>query len=345
MTILVTGGAGYIGSHNVLELLKNGLDVVIFDNITTGNEKIVDILTALNYKGKVVEFIKGDLLEKEKLSKVFQKHKITAVMHFASYSIVEESVFNPQKYYMNNVVGSINLFDAMLENNIKHIIFSSSASTYGTPLYTPINEKHPQNPINPYGKTKLMAEKILDDYDRAFGLKSIRLRYFNVTGANSDKIIGEAHNPETHLIPNIVKSALYEDKTFYLFGNDYETKDGTCVRDFINIEDLACAHLLALKYLEENNETNFFNIGTKEGNSVQEVFETCEKILNRKINIEVKEKRAGDPPILVADNKKAQALLGWSPKKTLADSIKSTYEWEKKLHADSNYKKVIKLNV
>lgn len=345
MTILVTGGAGYIGSHNVLELLKNGLDVVIFDNLNTGHRKIAEILASLNYKGKVIDFIKGDLKSKEEISSVFQKHKINAVMHFASYSVVEESVYNPQKYYNNNVVGSINLFNTMLENNVKHIIFSSTASTYGEPLYSPIDEKHPQNPINPYGKTKLIAEKILDDYDKAFGLKSIRLRYFNVTGANSEQILGELHTPETHLIPNIIKSALHENKTFYLFGNDYKTKDGTCIRDFINVEDLANAHLLALKYLQENNETNFFNIGTKEGSSVQEVFDTCEKILKKKIKIEIKEKRAGDPPVLVSDNQKAKELLGWVPEKTLAESIKSVYEWEKKLDFKESNNKVIKLNV
>lgn len=345
MAILVTGGAGYIGSHTVLELIKNGLDVVILDNLITGHEETVNTLKSLNYKGKVIDFVNGDLQSKEETKIAFKKHDINAVMHFASYALVEESVLNPQKYYTNNLLGAINLFDAMLENNVKHIIFSSSAATYGVPLYIPINEQHPQNPINPYGRTKLMIEKILDDYDKAFGLKSIRLRYFNVAGASSDGIIGEIHNPETHLIPNILKSALYNNRTFYLFGNTYDTKDGTCIRDYINVEDLANAHLLALKYIQSNNTTDFFNLGTKEGNSVKEVFETCEKILNKKIDIEIKDKRAGDPSSLVADNKKAMEILGWNPTKTLSESIKSAYEWEKKLNISANYNKTATINI
>ena len=326
--ILVTGGAGYIGSHCVMALLEKGYDVVIFDNLSTGH---IETINELKKYGNVI-FEKVDLLEKEELNNAFKDKNITAVMHFAAFSQVGESVQNPQKYYVNNVVGTINLLNVMLENNVKKIVFSSTAATYGEPEYIPIDEKHPQNPINPYGTTKLMIEKFMDDYDNAYGLKSVRLRYFNVAGADSIGRIGEWHEPETHLIPNILKSANNPEKVFYMFGDDYETKDGTCVRDYINVEDLAEAHLLALDYLNNGGETNFFNLGTKEGYTVKEVFDTCSEITQKKINIKIEGRRAGDPASLVADNKKAKEVLGWTPKKTLNDSIETAYVWEQKLN-------------
>ena len=215
----------------------------------------------------------------------------------------------------------------MLEFGVKKIVFSSTAATYGEPVYTPIDEKHPQQPINPYGNSKLMVEKILDDYDKAYGLKSVRLRYFNVAGADSKARIGEWHEPETHLIPNVLKAK--EDKVFKMFGTDYDTKDGTCVRDYINVEDLAQAHIKALEYLNDGGETNFFNLGTTEGNSVKEVFTACEEVKGTTIPLEICPRRGGDPATLVADNKKAKEILGWIPQHDLKDCIKSAYEWEK----------------
>ena len=325
--ILVTGGAGYIGSHCVMALLENNNDVVIFDNLSTGHIETVQTLQ----KYGNVKFQQGDLTNFYDINSVFKNFNIEKVVHFAAFSQVGESVVNPQKYYINNVCGTINLLRAMLENNVKKIVFSSTAATYGEPVYIPIDEKHPQNPINPYGQSKLMIEKIMDDYNKAYGLKSVRLRYFNVAGADLKSRIGEWHDPETHLIPNILKSTFNNGKTFQMFGDDYDTKDGTCVRDYINVEDLAQAHLLALKYLDEGGETNFFNLGTNDGNTVKEVFAACEKVTQKDIPVEMKPRRAGDPASLVADNNKAKENLNWNPKHTLEESIQSAYTWEEKL--------------
>ena len=325
--ILVTGGAGYIGSHCVMALLENNNDVVIFDNLSTGHIETVQTLQ----KYGNVEFQQGDLTNFDDINSVFKNFNIEKVVHFAAFSQVGESVVNPQKYYINNVCGTINLLRAMLENNVKKIVFSSTAATYGEPVYIPIDEKHPQNPINPYGQSKLMIEKIMDDYNKAYELKSVRLRYFNVAGADLKSRIGEWHDPETHLIPNILKSTFNNGKTFQMFGYDYDTKDGTCVRDYINVEDLAQAHLLALKYLDEGGETNFFNLGTNDGNTVKEVFAACEKVTQKDIPVEMKPRRAGDPASLVADNNKAKENLNWNPKHTLEESIQSAYTWEEKL--------------
>lgn len=325
--ILVTGGAGYIGSHCVMALLENNNDVVIFDNLSTGHIETVQTLQ----KYGNVEFQQGDLTNFDDINSVFKNFNIEKVVHFAAFSQVGESVVNPQKYYINNVCGTINLLRAMIENNVKKIVFSSTAATYGEPVYIPIDEKHPQNPINPYGQSKLMIEKIMDDYNKAYGLKSVRLRYFNVAGADLKSRIGEWHDPETHLIPNILKSTFNNGKTFQMFGDDYDTKDGTCVRDYINVEDLAQAHLLALKYLDEGGETNFFNLGTNDGNTVKEVFAACEKVTQKDIPVEMKPRRAGDPASLVADNNKAKENLNWNPKHTLEESIQSAYTWEEKL--------------
>lgn len=325
--ILVTGGAGYIGSHCVMALLNKGCEVAIFDNLSTGHSKTIETLK----KYGQVKFYKGDLNNSAEINSVFDENKIEAVVHFAAFSQVGESVKNPQKYYYNNVCGTISLLNAMLNHNVKKIVFSSTAATYGEPKYVPIDENHPQNPINPYGQTKLMIEKIMDDYDKAYNLKSVRLRYFNVAGADSQNRIGEWHNPETHLIPNILKSTFSGGKTFEMYGDDYNTKDGTCVRDYINVEDLAQAHLLALDYLNNGGETNFFNLGTNDGNSVKEVFSNCEKVTQKTIPVKQMPRREGDPATLVADNTKAKEILKWEPKKSLEQSIFSAYEWEKKL--------------
>lgn len=321
--ILVTGGAGYIGSHLVMALLEKGEDVIVFDSLELGHAETIETLK----KYGNLKFVKGNLKNLDDIRGVFLVNKIDSVVHFAAYSQVAESVKNPQKYYYNNVYGTLNLLNAMLEFNVKKIVFSSTAATYGEPVYTPIDENHPQSPINPYGNTKLMVEKIMDDYDNAYGLKSVRLRYFNVAGADSKTRIGEWHEPETHLIPNVLKAK--EDKVFKMFGTDYETKDGTCVRDYINVEDLAQAHIGALEYLKNGGKTNFFNLGTTEGNSVKEVFEACETIKGSKIPLEICPRRGGDPAILVADNKKAKEILGWKPEHDLKDCIETAYLWEK----------------
>lgn len=321
--ILVTGGAGYIGSHLVMALLEKGEDVIVFDSLELGHAETIETLK----KYGNLKFVKGNLKNLDEIRGAFLVNKIDSVVHFAAYSQVAESVKNPQKYYYNNVYGTLNLLNAMLEFGVKKIVFSSTAATYGEPVYTPIDEKHPQQPINPYGNSKLMVEKILDDYDKAYGLKSVRLRYFNVAGADSKARIGEWHEPETHLIPNVLKAK--EDKVFKMFGTDYDTKDGTCVRDYINVEDLAQAHIKALEYLNDGGETNFFNLGTTEGNSVKEVFTACEEVKGTTIPLEICPRRGGDPATLVADNKKAKEILGWIPQHDLKDCIKSAYEWEK----------------
>ena len=325
--ILVTGGAGYIGSHCVLALLEHGRDVLVFDNLSTGHLETVEKLERYGN----LEFIRGDLLNKDELKKAFECFEIEAVIHFAAFSQVGESVQDPQKYYVNNVCGTINLLSVMLEYNVKKIVFSSTAATYGEPDYIPIDEKHPQVPINPYGQTKLMIEKIMDDYDRAYGLKSVRLRYFNVAGADGKSRIGEWHEPETHLIRNILKSTFGSGKPFEIYGDDYDTKDGTCVRDYINIEDLIDAHLSALDYLNNGGKTDYFNLGTNDGNTVREVFNLCERVTEKDIAVKQMPRREGDPAVLIADNTKAKKELNWQPARTLEYSIKTAYEWEKEL--------------
>jgi UDP-glucose 4-epimerase len=323
--ILITGGAGYIGSHAVMNFLNNGYEVVIFDNLENGHIETVETLKKI---GKL-HFVKGDLKNLQDIENVFQDYKIDTVIHFAGYIQVEESVQNPSKYYRNNIIGSLNLFDTMIKYNVKKIVFSSTCAIYGEPKYTPLDENHPKNPLNPYGKTKLIIEEILNDYDVAYGLKFIILRYFNVVGADSQTRIGEWHNPETHLIPNILKSVFEKDKTFKIFGTDYDTKDGTCIRDYVNIEDMAEAHRLAYLYLNKYNKSDVFNIGTQQGNSVKEVFDIAKQVVGKDIQVEYKEKRLGDAAILFANASKAKSVLNWEGKKSLKDSIETAYLWEK----------------
>ena len=324
---IVTGGAGYIGSHCALSLLDKGYKVVVLDNLSTGHMETVQTLQ--NYGD--LTFYDVDLTNDEKLHSVIKDiSDADAVFHFAAFSQVGESVINPQKYYGNNILGSLNLFKEMLEFDIKKLVFSSTAAVYGEPDYVPIDEKHSTQPINTYGKTKLFIEKILDDYDKAYNLKSVRLRYFNVAGADSKNRVGEWHEPESHLIPNILKSTLKSDMTFDMYGDDYNTKDGTCIRDYINVEDLISAHLLALDYLNNRGKTDFFNIGTNNGNSIKEVLSACEEVTGKTILINKKPRREGDPATLIADNTKAKNVLNWSPRKTIKDSIESAYKWEQK---------------
>ena len=322
--ILITGGAGYIGSHTVLNLIENtDYKIIIFDNLENGHIETVNALLEINSDRIIFE--KGDLRNIEDIENVFNKYSIDGVIHFAAFALVEESVQNPSKYYRNNIYGTLNLLDTMIKHNVKRIVFSSTCATYGEPTYTPIDEKHPQNPINPYGYSKLAVERIMDDYDKAYKLKSIRLRYFNVVGADEKGRIGEWHEPETHLIPNILKAN--NDKVFTIFGDDYDTRDGTCIRDYVNVLDLAEAHRLSYEYLIKENKTDVFNIGTGEGYSVKEVFEACERVLNKKIPLEIKGRRAGDPAVLYADVGKVENILNWKSEKSLEESIKSAYLW------------------
>lgn len=323
--ILITGGAGYIGSHTVINFLDNGKDIVIFDNLENGHIETVQTLQ----KSGNVKFEQGDLRNIEDIEHVFEKYDIDAVIHFAAFALVGESVENPAKYYRNNTFGTLNLLDTMIKHNVKKIVFSSTCATYGEPEYTPIDENHRQNPINPYGASKLMVERIMEDYDRAYGLKSIKLRYFNVAGCDSQIRIGEWHEPETHLIPNILKSTFKCEQPFKIFGEDYDTEDGTCIRDYVNVEDLAEAHRLALDYLNRKNKSDVFNLGTENGDSVKNIFDTCEKVLDKKIPVEVAPRRAGDPAKLYANAKKAKEILGWQPSRSIQDSIKTAYMWEK----------------
>ena len=321
--ILITGGAGYIGSHTVLNLIENtDYKIIIFDNLENGHIETINTLLKIN-PDKII-FEKGDLRNIEDIENVFNKYSIDGVIHFAAFALVEESVQNPSKYYRNNIYGTLNLLDTMIKHNVKRIVFSSTCATYGDIVeQTPIDEKHPQNPINPYGYSKLAVERIMDDYDKAYKLKSIRLRYFNVVGADEKGRIGEWHEPETHLIPNILKAN--NDKVFTIFGDDYDTRDGTCIRDYVNVLDLAEAHRLSYEYLIKENKTDVFNIGTGEGYSVKEVFEACERVLNKKIPVEVKGRRAGDPAVLYADIGKVKNVLNWKSEKSLEESIKSAY--------------------
>ena len=326
--ILITGGAGYIGSHTAINFLNAGYEVVIFDNLENGHIETVNVLKQI---GKV-HFIKGDLRNIQDIEDVFKNYDIDTVIHFAGFIQVEESVKNPSKYYRNNIIGSLNLFFFFFSNNVKKIVFSSTCAIYGEPVYTPLDENHPKKPINPYGKTKFMIEEILEDYDKAYDLKSIKLRYFNVAGADSQIRIGEWHEPETHLIPNILKSVFEKNNTFKIFGTDYNTPDGTCIRDYVNVEDMAMAHLQAYLYLKENMVSDVFNIGTENGVSVKEVFKIAEKITENHIDVEYEQRRSGDAAILYANAEKAKSILKWKSKKTIEDSIKTAYLWEKRRH-------------
>lgn len=316
--ILVVGGAGYIGSHTVKYLLEQGEKCVVADNLIYGHKEAVD---------ERAVFMEADLLDKDSLRAVFKTHNIDAVIHFAAFAYVGESVEKPQKYYQNNVIGTINLLDVMLEFGVKKIVFSSTCATYGEPQYTPIDENHPQNPINPYGRTKLMIEQIFADYERAYGLSHIALRYFNAAGCSVDGSIGESHNPETHIIPLVLQAIQGKRPSIKVFGTDYETRDGTCIRDYIHVNDLAQAHYLAVKKLGEYN--GCINLGTGVGTTVKEIITAAEKVSGKSCPTEYAERRAGDPAKLFANNEKAKEILGWNPQyMNIEDIIKTAWNWE-----------------
>ncbi len=317
-SILVMGGAGYIGSHTVKHLLDHGYRVVVADNLVYGHREAVDARAA---------FELADLLDPVSLKAVFDTYPIEAVVHFAAFAYVGESVVKPVKYYRNNAVGTLNLLDAMLEHGVKKIVFSSTCATYGEPQYTPIDEKHPQNPINPYGRSKLMVEQIFSDYERAYGLQHIALRYFNAAGAATDGSIGEAHDPETHLIPLVLQAISGKRENIKVFGTDYDTPDGSCIRDYIHVEDLAEAHRLALEKLGEYS--GCINLGTGCGTSVLQLIRTAEEVCGKSCPAQLSDRRPGDPARLFADNTKAKDVLGWQPKHTDIRSILATaWQWE-----------------
>ncbi len=320
--ILIVGGAGYIGSHVNKELNRQGYETVVFDNLSFGHGDFV----------KWGTFEQGDLSKIEDIRRVFKKYPIEAVMHFAAFTYVGESVEDPQKYYLNNLRNTLNLLQGMLEENVKYLVFSSTCATYGTPREIPITEEHPQNPINPYGKGKFMVEQILLDYSRAYDFKYVSLRYFNAAGADPDSEIGELHQPETHLIPLILDVAAGKRDHIGIFGTDYPTPDGTCIRDYIHVLDLADAHIKALKYLQENHESDVFNLGNGQGFSVKEVIETAENVTGKKVKIKEVERRSGDPPVLVGSSAKAQEILGWRAEyPDLSDIIETAWKWHQKI--------------
>lgn len=318
--ILVTGGAGYIGSHACKALSKKGFNPVTYDNLVNGHEWAV----------KWGPLVVGDINDEKRLDWVIGKYSPLAVMHFAAYAYVGDSIEQPDIYYHNNISGTLSLLKVMQRHSINKIIFSSSCATYGIPEKVPVTEGQNQNPINPYGFSKLAVERILSDFDFAFGLKHIALRYFNAAGADPDGEIGEVHQPETHLIPIILEVAGGKKKSVEILGSDYPTFDGTCIRDYIHVCDLVDAHLLALEYLTSRNESNQFNLGNKNGYSVKEVIEIAHKVTRKKIKYENTERRGGDPPILVGDAKKAMKLLKWSPKYSqLEKIIETAWNWFK----------------
>lgn len=325
MRVLVTGGAGYIGAVTTRELLNQGYEVVVFDNLSYGHKQAIP---------KQARFVNGDLLDKEKVIKTLRDEKIGAVVHFAGFIAVGESVKDPLKYISNNVLGGFNLIDSMKSLAIKKIIFSSSAAVYGDPTSTPINEDEDLKPTNPYGETKLVFEKFLRMCDPSYGIRSISLRYFNAAGADIPNDLGEDHDPETHLIPLILKVALGQREKVDVYGTDYDTNDGTCVRDYVHVKDLAAAHILALRKLEAGGSSSYYNLGSSNGYSVKEVIEMCRKVTGKGIKAVNGPRREGDPPKLVASSEKIKKELGFQFKHSdLKNIIETAWAWHSK-HPD-----------
>lgn len=321
-TIMVAGGAGYIGSHMVHQLLKTGYDVVIVDNLSTGHHQ------AINPQAR---FYQGDTRDIQFLKQVFAQEQIQAIIHMDAFSIVPESVRDPLKYFDNNVIGMIKLLEIMQKYDIKYLIFSSTAATFGQPQQSPISDQTPQHPINPYGASKLMMEKMMCWIDQAYGIKSVALRYFNAAGSLADGSIGEDHNPETHLIPIILRTAMGEQATLKIYGNDYQTPDGTNIRDYVHVTDLAQAHILALKYLQAGNPSTAFNLGSNQGFSVKEIIQAARKVTQKAIPTKIASRRGGDPDILIADSSRAKSILGWQPQyNDIQGIIKTAWTWKQK---------------
>lgn len=327
MGILVLGGAGYIGSHAVYQLIDYGYEVVVVDNLQTGHRDAIH---------PQATFYEGDIRNREFLSKVFEKENIKGVVHFAANSLVGESMENPLKYYDNNVYGTQVLLEAMIAADVKHIVFSSTAATYGEPEFVPITEDIETTPTNTYGETKLAMEKMMKWCEQAHGLSYVALRYFNVAGARSTGEIGEDHNPETHLIPAVLQTALGKREFVTVFGDDYPTKDGTCIRDYIHVEDLIDAHILALQYLLDGGKSDVFNLGSSQGCSVKEIIDMARKVTGKEIPTKIGERRAGDPSILIASSAKAKNILGWKPSRTNIERI-ITDAWNWHLNHPNGY--------
>ncbi len=320
--ILVTGGAGYIGSITTALLQEQGFETIVFDNLSTGKKERV----------KNCKLVVADLLDRPALDKVFSEEQIEAVIHFAALVEVEESVRNPAKYFQNNVLGSLNLLDAMAEHAVSKLVFSSSAAVYGEPRELPVREESSCNPTNPYGETKLIIEKILKWYEEAYGIRCVSLRYFNAGGAWPERNLGyNDAGSESHLIPRLLNVALGKGPEIEVYGQDYATEDGTCIRDYVHVLDLAQAHLLALQKLEKNNGTYVYNVGTGRGASVLEVIETAVEVTGRMIPMKFQERRAGDPARLVADSSKLQTEFSWQPKHDLRAILESAWQWRKKV--------------
>jgi UDP-glucose 4-epimerase len=325
-TVLVTGGAGYIGSHAVLALKQAGYDVIVLDNLSYGHRELVE-------QGLQVELIVGDTRDRPLLDRLFASHKIAAVMHFAAYIAVGESVADPAKYYRNNVVGTLTLLEAMVAASVNCFVFSSTCALYGVPKFVPIREDHPHDPISPYATTKWMVERMLDDFAIAYDLKSVSFRYFNASGADPDGLLGEDHTPETHLIPLVLLTALGQRQSISILGTDYPTPDGTCIRDYIHVSDLAQAHVLGLQYLLNGGSSAVFNLGNGSGFSVRRVIETARQVTGKEIPVVEGDRRPGDPPMLVGSSDKARQVLGWQPQYAdLNQILRHAWQWHQKRH-------------
>lgn len=318
--ILVTGGAGYIGSHYAQYAKERGEELIVLDNLVFGHKRAVP---------EGVSLVQGDMGDRNLLDSLFKNNPIDSVVHFAAYAYVGESVNDPAKYYRNNTVSTLNLLDAMRAHEVRNLVFSSTCATYGNPQYVPMDEQHPQAPINPYGESKFFVEHFLRAYSHAYGLKYVALRYFNACGADPEGRIGESHDPETHLIPLILQTAQGKRDSINIFGTDYDTPDGTCIRDYIHILDLAQAHALALKRLQDGGESAIYNLGTEQGRSVREVIATCERVSGKPVNVIECPRREGDPARLVASAAKAKRELGWKPAyESLEEIIATAWRWE-----------------
>lgn len=327
MKVLVCGGAGYIGAHMCKLLARSGHEVVVFDNLSTGYADLV----------RWGSLVRGDLLAAEDVERAFGHGPFDAVMHFAAACLVGESVERPDLYYRNNVTGTIALLDAMVRHGVPRVIFSSSCAVYGIAQYSPMDEAHPKQPANPYGRSKLMAEMALPDYEAAYGLKSVALRYFNAAGADGEAEVGERHEPETHLIPNILLSLLRGHRhPLRIHGGDYPTSDGTCVRDYVHVEDICMAHLQALAYLQNGGQSDAFNLGSARGYSVLEVVNAVQRLTGREVAYEITARRPGDPPTLVAASDKAKRVLGWTPRHDLDGIIATAWRWHRSRESLSN---------
>lgn len=319
MSILVLGGAGYIGSHAVCQLIDKGENAVVIDNLETGHKEAIH---------PNATFYQGDIRNVEFLSSVFEKESIDAVMHFAANSLVGESMEKPLQYFDNNVYGTQILLQAMVEHNVKHIVFSSTAATYGEPESIPLNESMPTNPTNTYGETKRTMEKLMKWTEQAHGIKYVSLRYFNVAGARESGEIGEDHRPETHLVPIILQTALNQRSHITIFGDDYDTADGTCIRDYVHVEDLIQAHILAMNYLKNGGKSDIFNLGSSEGFSVKEMIDAARQVTGQEIPAKIGKRRQGDPSALIASSDKAKQILGWNPSRTsITQIMEDAWSW------------------